>query len=146
MTVIANGRHPDILLGLRKAKLLGSLLVPDLKPLAARKRWLASHSKTRGAIIIDAAAVEAIKKQGRSLLPVGVDSIRGSFERGDMVMIESMGGEHIATGLTNYGSAAVGQMRGKTTTELKVIKLLLESTALVHRDNMALIQSGDSMA
>ena len=143
MTVIANGRHDNILLGLRKGKSLGSLLLPDLKPLAARKRWLASHIKTRGALIIDAGAVEAIKTQGRSLLPVGVASIRGSFDRGDMVMIESMEGDHIATGLVNYGSAAAFQMRGKSTKELKKNQLLLESAALVHRDNMALIQTRD---
>ena len=144
MTVIANGRHSDILLRLRKAESFGSLLLPDLKPLAARKRWLASHSKTRGTFIIDEGAVEAIKTQGRSLLPVGVIGVRDSFERGDIIRIESVEGEHIATGLTNYGSIAASQMSGKTTKQLKIIQLLSESTALVHRDNMALMQTSDS--
>ena len=129
---------------LRNAKSIGSLLWPDLKPLAARKRWLASHSKTCGTFIIDQGAVEAIKTQGRSLLPVGVVGVHDSFERGDIVRIESVEGQHIATGLTNYGSVAASQMSGKTTKQLKIIQLLSESAALVHRDNMALMQTGDS--
>ena len=138
ITVIADGRRDDILLDLRRGKPLGSLLTPDLKPLAARKRWLASHKQTRGTLIIDAGAAEAIKAKGRSLLPVGVASILGGFERGDMVAIKSIKGEHIATGLVNYGSEEALQMRGKTSAQLKELQLFLAGASLVHRDNMAL--------
>lgn len=138
ITVIADGRRDDILLDLRRGKPLGSLLTPDLKPLAARKRWLASHKQTRGTLIIDAGAAEAIKAKGRSLLPVGVANILGGFERGDMVAIKSIEGEHIATGLVNYGSEEALQMRGKTSAQLKELQLFLAGASLVHRDNMAL--------
>ena len=138
ITVIADGRRDDILLDLRGGKPLGSLLAPDLKPLAARKRWLASQKQTRGTLIIDAGAAEAIKAKGRSLLPVGVANILGGFERGDMVAIKSIEGEHIATGLVNYGSEEALQMRGKTSAQLKELQLFLAGASLVHRDNMAL--------
>ena len=139
MTVIANGRVNQILEKLRMGEEVGSLLYPDLKPQAARKRWLASHKQIRGTLIVDAGAANALKTNGRSLLPVGVTDSRGSFDRGDIVAIETADGERIATGLTNYGSDLAHQMFGKTTAQLRDRQMLLEGVALVHRDNLALV-------
>ena len=139
MTVIANGRVDGVLEQLRAGDLVGSLLYPDLKPQAARKRWLASHKQTRGVLVVDAGAAEALKAKGRSLLPVGVTEVRGVFDRGDIVAIETSSGERLATGLVNYGSTQAEEMFGKTTMQLNQNQLLMEGDALVHRDNMALV-------
>ena len=139
MTVIANGRVDGVLEQLRAGDLVGSLLYPDLKPQAARKRWLASHKQTRGVLVVDAGAAEALKAKGRSLLPVGVIEVRGMFDRGDIVAIETSSGERLATGLVNYGSTQAEVMFGKTTKQLNQNQLLMEGDALVHRDNMALV-------
>ena len=139
MTLIANGRVDGVLEQLRAGDLVGSLLYPDLKPQAARKRWLASHKQTRGVLVVDAGAAEALKAKGRSLLPVGVIEVRGVFDRGDIVAIETSSGERLATGLVNYGSTQAEEMFGKTTMQLNQNQLLMEGDALVHRDNMALV-------
>ena len=139
MTLIANGRVDGVLEQLRAGDLVGSLLYPDLKPQAARKRWLASHKQTRGVLVVDAGAAEALKAKGRSLLPVGVTEVRGVFDRGDIVAIETSSGERLATGLVNYGSTQAEEMFGKTTKQLNQNQLLMEGDALVHRDNMALV-------
>jgi len=139
MTIIANGRVEGILEELRRGAPLGSLLYPDLKPQAARKRWLASHKQTRGVLVVDAGAADALCTKGKSLLPVGVTEVKGTFDRGDMVAIEATSGDRLATGLVNYGSEQAHQMIGKTTSQLKGNQLLLEGDALVHRDNMALV-------
>jgi glutamate 5-kinase len=68
-----------------------------------------------------------------------VTAVKGSFERGDIVAIETVNGERVATGLVNYGSKQAIEMFGKTTKQLKEHQLLLEGDALVHRDNMALV-------
>ena len=137
--MIANGRVDRVLEKLRMGEAIGSLLYPDLKPQAARKRWLASHKQIRGTLIVDAGAANALKTKGRSLLPVGVTDLRGSFDRGDIVAIETEDGERIATGLINYGSDLAHQMFGKTTAQLVDRQMLLEGVALVHRDNLALV-------
>lgn len=138
MTVIANGRVDQVLEKLRMGEEVGSLLYPDLKPQTARKRWLASHKQIRGTLIVDAGAANALKTEGRSLLPVGITEVRGSFDRGDIVAIETMDGKRLATGLTNYGSDLAHQMFGRTTAQLMDQHLLLEGDALVHRDNLVL--------
>jgi len=138
-TVIANGRTERVLSRLRAGDALGSLLLPDMKPQAARKRWLASHKQTRGVLVIDAGAQRALAEAGRSLLPVGVIDVRGAFARGEIVAIESVDGEHIATGLVNYGAEQARQIAGQSTGALRASGLLVEGDALVHRDNMALV-------
>ena len=138
-TVIANGRTDDVLSRLRAGEELGSLLVPDLKPQAARKRWLASHKQTRGVLVVDAGAQRALAESGRSLLPVGVTDVRGTFARGEIVAIETVDGLRVATGLVNYGAEQTRQMVGQSTGVLKESGLLVEGDALVHRDNMALV-------
>ena len=138
-TVIANGRTESVLSRLRAGDALGSLLLPDLKPQAARKRWLASHKQTRGVLVIDAGAQRALAEAGRSLLPVGVIDVRGAFARGEIVAIESVDGKRIATGLVNYGAEQARQIAGQSTGALRASGLLVEGDALVHRDNMALV-------
>jgi len=138
-TVIANGRTERVLSRLRAGDALGSLLLPDMKPQAARKRWLASHKQTRGVLVIDAGAQRALAEAGRSLLPVGVIDVRGAFARGEIVAIESVDGERIATGLVNYGAEQARLIAGQSTGALRASGLLVEGDALVHRDNMALV-------
>jgi glutamate 5-kinase len=42
-TVIASGREPDVLLRLARGERVGTLLVAQTQPLAARKQWVADH-------------------------------------------------------------------------------------------------------
>jgi glutamate 5-kinase len=42
-TVVASGREPEVLVRLGQGEAIGTLLVSDAAPLAARKQWLADH-------------------------------------------------------------------------------------------------------
>ena len=46
-------------------------------PLAARKRWLAGQLQVCGSLTLDAGAVNVLRSQGSSLLPVGVKQVQG---------------------------------------------------------------------
>ncbi len=85
-TFIASGREENILPRLQRTENLGTLLVPDLEPLTARKRWLAGHLQAKGQLVLDDGAVKALQSSGRSLLPIGVKAIDGEFQRGEMVI------------------------------------------------------------
>jgi len=84
-TVIASGREPDVLLRLARGERLGTLLSARTMPLAARKQWLADHLSVLGRLRLDAGAVRALVRDGKSLLPIGVTEARGEFERGAVV-------------------------------------------------------------
>lgn len=138
VTVIASGREDDVLLKLRKAEDLGTVLVPEQSPMAARKQWIAGHLQARGTITLDAGAVKALVERGKSLLPAGVKAVTGSFSRGEMVVLSDEQGHVIARGLVNYGIEDAQKIIGKPSSQIEALLGFVGEEELVHRDNLVL--------
>ena len=139
VTVITSGRQEQVLKRLFQGEKLGTLLVPDMEPLMARKQWLAGHLQSRGRLVIDDGAVRVLLGQGKSLLPVGVKMATGRFVRGDMVTCESREGLKIARGLINYSAAEVAQILGKASDEIELTLGYVSEPELIHRDNLIML-------
>jgi len=138
-TVIVHGSSPDVLVALQRGEPLGTLLLPDKQPLAARKQWLASHLQVRGVLTLDAGAVKVLQGSGKSLLPVGVKAASGSFKRGDLVSCQNEQGRVIAHGLVNYDIEEALKLLGKPSGQLASILGYEGEAELIHRDNLALL-------
>ncbi len=138
-TIIASGREPDVLSRLAAGELIGTCLVAELAPIAARKQWLADQLQTRGRLILDAGAVQVLLEQGKSLLPIGVMSAEGEFERGDLVSCISAEGQEIGRGLVNYGVNDVRRIMRRPSSEIESILGFVEEPELIHRDNLILL-------
>lgn len=138
-TILAHGEKTDVLKALRKGEALGTLLVPDAQPLAARKQWLASHLKLKGTLILDAGAVRMLKGAGTSLLPVGVREVRGTFKRGAMVACADEKGQVIARGLVNYSAAEARQLTGRSSEDILDVLGYDGDHEMIHRDNLVLV-------
>lgn len=137
-TLIANGREPDALLRLAQGEALGTLLLATIPPLAARKQWLADHLQLGGGFTLDAGAVKALAS-GRSLLPVGVVSVQGEFERGEVVACHSPQGQEVARGLSNYSSGEARRIARKPSAQIEAILGYFDEPEMIHRDNMVLL-------
>ena len=137
-TLIANGREPDALLRLARGEELGTLLYATASPLAARQQWLADHLQLAGSLLLDEGAVRALQ-DGKSLLPIGVISIEGEFERGAAVACRTPDGKEIARGLINYSSGEARRIARHATHEIEAILGYLDEEALIHRNNMVLL-------
>ncbi|MDQ8934358.1 glutamate 5-kinase [Acinetobacter rudis] len=137
-TLIASGESDGVLSRLMAGEMLGTLFVADNDRITARQQWLAAHLQTAGRLVIDDGAVQAIKKQHRSLLPVGVKAIEGYFERGDVVECVDVNGKRIAVGRVNFSSRSAELVKGLASD--KVYQVLGESRSLemIHRDHMAI--------
>ena len=98
--------------------------------------WAAANVTPGGALHINDGAAEALRKGG-SLLPVGVTSCEGTFERGDAVEIRH-NGTAIATGLASYGADAATLIAGRRSAETETILGYTYGDELVHRDNLVL--------
>jgi glutamate 5-kinase len=103
----------------------------------ARKAWLAGGLTARGVLHVDAGAVEALR-QGRSLLAAGTQRIEGRFGRGDLVSIAGPDGA-IARGLSEYDAADAVAIAGTRNDAQAAILGYAPRSALVHRNNMALL-------
>ncbi|MDR1854801.1 MAG: glutamate 5-kinase [Azoarcus sp.] len=134
-TCIASGREPDVLTRLVDGVAVGTLLLANATPMAARKQWLADHLQLAGAVLIDAGAIKALDA-GKSLLPVGVREARGDFRRGEAVACLNEAGEEIARGLVNYGASECRRILGKPSAEIEAILGYVDTPELIHRDNL----------
>lgn len=136
-TLIAHGNQPDILLRLMQGEPLGTLFTVDNDRLIARKQWLAAHLQTAGRVVLDAGAVQAVRAQRRSLLPVGVQAVEGRFGRGDVVECVDASGERVAVGRINFSSTEVARIQGQPSDQISRILGENASSVLIHRDYMA---------
>jgi glutamate 5-kinase len=138
-TVIANGGEPDILRRLADGESIGTELLAERTPLAARKQWLADHVRLAGKLWLDAGAVRALVQEGKSLLPVGVVRCEGQFERGAVIGCCDPEGREVARGLVNYGAAETQRILRRPSSEIESILGYVDAPELIHRDNLVLL-------
>ena len=138
-TVIASGREAEVLLRIRSAENVGTLLTANQAPLAAHKQWLAGHLQLRGKLVLDDGAVKVLKTAGKSLLAVGVTGVEGRFGRGEVVACVDSAGREIARGLVNYPADEVKRLLGQSSDHIEKILGYVAEPELIHRDNMVLL-------
>jgi len=138
-TLIASGRETDVLQRLASGEHLGTLLYADQASLTARKQWLADNLMVHGRVHIDEGAVKALREDGKSLLPIGVHAVDGTFDRGALVSCVGPGGIEIARGLINYGSADVSRILRTPSPAIESRLGYVDEAELIHRDNLVLI-------
>ena len=137
-TVIAWGRERDVLLRLAKGEAIGTLLVAPTQKQQARKQWMADHLQLRGSITVDKGAVDKVRKEGKSLLPIGMVAVEGEFSRGEVIAILDPQGVEIARGLANYASAEARLICRKPSGEIDASLGYIAEPEMVHRDNLVL--------
>ena len=137
-TVITSGLESDVLLKLRQGEELGTMLIPGKGRIAARKQWLAGQLRGNGKLVLDNGAVNVLREQGRSLLPIGVTAAEGTFTRGEIVICLDQAGNEIARGLVNYNGDEVRRIMGFPSDQVENVLGYHGETELIHRDNIAI--------
>jgi glutamate 5-kinase len=116
--------------------------IPNSEPRTARKRWIAGMLNLSGYLVVDDGAARALAA-GNSLLPSGVLTVDGSFERGDAVGVRSADGRDLARGLAAYSSAEAQAIAGRKSGEIDAILGFHNGDEVVHRDD--LVVSGETL-
>ena len=91
-------------------------------PAAARKQWILGTLKPAGSLSIDAGAAAALRS-GKSLLPIGVTAIAGTFARG----------------LVAYDSDEARLLTGRRSSEIETALGYPGRAAMIHRDDLVVI-------
>jgi glutamate 5-kinase len=141
--VIAPGRERDALLRIFAGEPLGTLFLPRERLYHGRKIWLANLSKPAGDLVLDEGAALALRRGGKSLLPIGIREIRGNFGVGAPVRCLDEAGCVIGVGLTNYGSHEIEHIMGRHSDEIEKFIGYKHSDEVIHRNNFVL---ADDMA
>jgi glutamate 5-kinase len=130
--VIASGRRAGIVEQVLRGDDVGTWF-PAGAGLPARQRWIAFAAASRGTLVLDAGAVQAVRGRGASVLPKGVTRVDGEFRRGDVVVLRGPEGELIGRGMAHVDAAAARRwLTGQRPEGVR------SHHALVHRDHLVL--------
>ena len=121
---------------------VGTFFHAATKRRPTRLLWLEHATSIRGSITVDAGAVTALRKRGKSLLAAGIVDVRGDFTAGDPIDVKDPDGVVFARGLVNFDAVDVEKMRGRTTSELAAELGEEYGRECIHRDDMVLLRGG----
>lgn len=114
-THIINGKSKNNLKDLVSGKKTGTKFIPS-KDVSNIKKWIAySEGYEKAVVYINEGAENALKSKQKavSLLPVGIISIQGNFEKGDIIKISNEKGDYLGLGLAQYNSVKINSVIGK---------------------------------
>jgi len=116
----------------------GTWFIADVSPETARRQWLAGALRAAGSVRVDAGAARALQA-GKSLLAAGVTAVAGRFERGDAVDVIDPDGKLVARGVSAYSSEDAARLIGRKSDEFEAILGYRGRPALIHVDDMVLV-------
>jgi len=137
--VIAAGAMPDVILRIAAGERVGTRFPALETPLENRKRWIFAGPKPSGVLVIDDGAARALVGNGRSLLPAGIIQVKGHFERGDTVSIQTAVGQELARGITRYTSDDLIRIQGGHSQDIEARLGYAYGPVAVHRNDLILV-------
>lgn len=129
-TSIVNGQTEGILLYLHKGKKVGTKFLAQ-KKISSVKKWISQATgQEKGAVVINKCAEKELldEEKARSLLPIGIIKIEGTFSKGDLIQIKNEQRKTLGYGIAKYGSQTAETSMG-----------VKGNKALIHYDYLFLL-------
>lgn len=129
--VLANGLKESLSINFRPASnddFDGTCFLAVESSCGSKKHWIEFEARTKGRIIVDEGAKEALVHNSKSLLAPGVTGVEGDFKAGDIVEIVDLQGECFAKGKVNYSLV-----------EMQHFKQKKAAREVVHRDHLVIL-------
>jgi glutamate 5-kinase len=136
-TLIASGREDHPIQALAEGARATSVAAKG-SAAGAYKQWIAGTLKPAGSLAVDAGAARALAG-GNSLLPAGIVSVSGVFERGVCLSILDPDGHELARGISAYNSEDARAIAGQATGRIEELLGYRGPDALIHRDDLVML-------
>lgn len=136
--IIANGKDPHIIKRIFEKEELGTIFLP-VENLANKKRWIAYATNIQARLIVNDGAKKALIEKNTSLLPIGVLTIEGDCQKGEIVSIVDVNGIEFARGMINYNFSDCKKIIGHHSDSIIDILGYKNYDAIITRDNIALL-------
>jgi glutamate 5-kinase len=138
--ILAHGRGERILERITRGERVGTAFLAQGKSVSPWKRWIGFSATPLGVVCLDTGACQAVIRQGRSLLAIGIRNVRGNFSKGDVVSLEDEFGREQARGLSNYSAEELRRIQGLHSHEIERILGHQPYVEVIHRDNLTITQ------
>lgn len=134
-TFICNSNTEDILIKAVHKNAVGTSFLP-INGINTRKQWLAYHALSKGKLIIDHGAKIALCENGKSLLPIGIKHIEGSFVKKDVVEVYLENYDQLlGKGIINFDAEKLRTMIGLPTNTIQQNEDNSSKTVVIHHNN-----------
>jgi glutamate 5-kinase len=140
--IIANGGREGALLDIWEGRGPATHFPALVSRAEGRKRWLLTQTVTSGSVLVDEGAARAVLTAGKSLLPVGIAQVAGTFERGALVSVRTAGDQEIARGLCNYSAADLRRILGQHSQDIVDVLGFDYGPEFIHRNNLVVLRGG----
>lgn len=137
--IIASGQYPEAIQRAANAEPVGTLFPAVATKLESRKRWILAGPKPTGYVCVDPGAVNALQRQGKSLLSAGITNVGKSFERGDTISILDSANQEFARGITAYARNELARIKGHHSEQIRATLGYTYGPSVVHRNDMVLL-------
>jgi glutamate 5-kinase len=124
--VIASGKKKTALVRVANGEEEGTLFIAPPTKMQGRKRWIAFFHHPKGTLFVDNGAKKALRENGKSLLPPGVNRCEGKFAADDVVRICDLDGTEFARGIARFSAREINS--GK-----------LARVVIIHRDDLVIL-------
>ena len=91
----------------------GTYFTAQEKVMKTHKQWLALYAKSKGKLVVDTGAKQALQEEGKSLLISGVKAVEGEFYESEIVTVVDEHYQVIGKGQTRLSKYAIAQQLSK---------------------------------
>ena len=117
----------------------GTMFLPQKEGLSDKKRWIGYATNIKGQIVVNDGAKQALIKNEKSLLPIGIVEIINEFKSGDVVSILDGNRKEFARGIVNYDSKSCKKVIGSHSDNILEILGYKNYEAIITRDNITIL-------
>ncbi len=137
--LIANGKIPYVIKRIFAGEDLGTMFLPQKENMPDKKRWIGYATNIVGKIVVNDGAKAALITGEKSLLPIGVVSVKNSFKKGDVISILDENKHEFARGIVNYDSDSCRKVIGSHSDNIVDILGFKNYDAIITRDNITIL-------
>ena len=139
-TLIGNGEAENPILSLLDGSRTHTRCVAHTRPASAWTAWLTDRLQMAGSVVVEDEAVEALCRHERGIRREDIQSIQGTFVKGDVIHVYDREGTERARGLANFTAEETLILARNKDIPAKQLLGYQTSATLVSRDNLVVLE------
>lgn len=137
--IITSGNLENVIANITEGKEFSGTTVYPFNSINSKKRWIGFSKSLSGFVTVNTGAKKALEENQASLLPVGITSIKGTFEAGELISIVDDVDHEVGRGICSFSSKELTAVLGKNSAEIKSISPNLKEE-FIHRDSLVVFK------